>query len=66
VKCFQSQTCLNGIGCTVQSCLSGGTPDFVCALGCFNNDFGAANEAISALTCVVSACGSDCQGLFGG
>ncbi|MBM4358502.1 MAG: hypothetical protein FJ096_10385 [Deltaproteobacteria bacterium] len=66
VKCFQSQTCLAGISCTVQSCLSGGTPDFLCALKCFNNDFGAANEAISALSCVVTQCGSDCQSLFGG
>ena len=66
LKCLQNQACLNGASCTLQKCVSGGQPDFACALACFNGDITAATDAIDAVTCVLTNCASECQGGFGG
>ena len=66
LKCLQNQACLNGASCTLQKCVSGGQPDFACALACFNGDITAATDAIGAVTCVLTNCASECQGGFGG
>ncbi len=66
LQCIQNQACLNGASCTLQKCVSGGQPDFACALACFNGDITAATDAIDAVTCVLTNCASECQGGFGG
>lgn len=66
LACLQKQACIDGASCTLQKCLSGGAPDFACALKCFNGDFMAAKDAIMAITCLATQCAAECQGGFGG
>lgn len=71
--CYNDPVCVQGIQCTVTDCLAGGGGggnggsgggggqiDYMCVLGCFNNDFGAAMTAISAFSCITQTCGTDC------
>jgi hypothetical protein len=40
--------------------------NFGCLLGCFNNDVGAAFQAIQAFQCITQTCGMQCAGGLGG
>lgn len=75
--CYNDPTCVEGIQCTITDCLvggggggaggsggGGGGIDFMCVLGCFDNDIGSAMTAISMFTCITESCGDEC-GLSG-
>lgn len=64
--CLMDPTCLQGMLCTVTSCLSGGEPDLECALECFNGDISAAMQAFESIMCVFQDCAAQCEDLFGG
>ena len=66
LACVTDPACIQGIGCVVATCMSGGQPDMACALGCFNGDMSAALAALSAMTCVFGTCGDTCGGLIPG
>jgi len=60
LQCLQDPTCVQGIGCAVSMCLSGGSPDLLCFAECFDGDTGKAYTAFQAITCVFDKCGDQC------
>ena len=64
LACLTNPACLQGTVCAVQSCLSGGQPDFFCVLECFNGDTSLALQAVQSLACVFGTCGDVCGGGF--
>lgn len=79
--CYNDPVCIAGTQCVVTDCLlggggggaggsggAGGQIDFMCVLGCFNNDLGSAMAAISMFSCITQTCGDNCGlgGLAGG
>jgi hypothetical protein len=65
-ECLFDQTCQSGLICAFQDCLSGGSPDLGCMLGCFNGDFQAAFQAFQAVQCFFTNCAQTCGGLIPG
>ena len=65
LQCLTDPTCAQGVFCTVQTCLSGGIPDFICALNCFNGDVSAATLALQSVGCIFTQCGSECASILG-
>lgn len=63
-ECIGDPACAEGLVCSLTGCLSGGDPDLACVAECFNGDFAAALEALTALGCVVTTCGDACGGLI--
>jgi hypothetical protein len=64
--CLFDQTCQQGLICAFTDCLSGGSPDLGCMIGCFNGDFQAAFQAFQAVQCFFTNCGQLCGGLIPG
>jgi hypothetical protein len=65
LTCLESTDCRNAIQCAVTTCLSGGTPDPTCILGCANGDTTAIADLGSAFLCVEEQCGADCTSVLG-
>jgi hypothetical protein len=65
-ECIFDQACRDGAICAFQSCMSGGSPNLQCMLGCFNGDFTAAFKAFQSFQCFFSQCGQQCGGSIPG
>lgn len=66
VQCVTDPVCVQGTICAVQNCLTGGQPDLICVLNCFNGDLGTALLALQSVGCIFNQCGNECTGIFGG
>ena len=68
VQCLTNTDCRADVQCIVQTCLTGGSGgvDFQCIGGCTSSDPAAGGEAITAFTCILTGCGSQCTSLLGG
>ncbi|HEY6461845.1 MAG TPA: hypothetical protein VIY73_16885 [Polyangiaceae bacterium] len=66
LTCIQSTTCRTALQCVVTTCLSGGTPDPTCVLGCANGDATALGDLVGAFECVIGTCGAQCTSVLGG
>ena len=66
VQCVTDPVCMQGTICAVQNCISGGNPDLICVLNCFNGDLGTALLALQSVGCIFNQCGNECSGIFGG
>jgi hypothetical protein len=64
IACFTDPTCMQGMICSVTTCLSGGQPDLMCVFDCFNGDIGAALEALQVIQCVFGSCQEECGSLL--
>jgi hypothetical protein len=68
VACLTNTDCRTDVQCIAQTCLAGGTGgiDFGCISTCTSGDVAAGGQAITAFTCILSGCGSQCTSLIGG
>jgi len=64
MDCLTDASCRDGAICAIRDCMSGGSPNLQCMLGCFDGNLSAAMSAFQAVQCVMSDC-SDCGGLLG-
>jgi hypothetical protein len=64
VDCFMDEACQAGLICAFTGCMSGGQPDVMCMLDCFDGDIGAAMAAGQAIYCIMQSCGEECGGLL--
>lgn len=64
--CLQSVNCRNVLQCAAQKCLSGGTFDPQCLIGCAGNDVKAIQDAFAVVQCITGKCGNQCLSLLGG
>jgi predicted small lipoprotein YifL len=64
--CFQNTSCQQTLTCAAQKCLSGGTPNLQCVLGCANGDQAALLQLYGVFMCITGTCGSQCVGVLGG
>jgi hypothetical protein len=62
---LQDVTCVNGLLCSFSQCIQGGQPDLFCVINCFNGDIAAALNALAAVTCIATTCGTECAGGLG-
>ena len=66
LMCLQSTGCRTTLQCVATTCLSGGTPDLACVVGCAAGDLSGALEIFQVFQCVTGTCGSDCGSVLGG
>lgn len=66
VACVTSSTCATALQCTATMCLTGGTPNIQCVLGCTNGDAMTQQQLLSVFGCVLGNCGSSCTSVLGG
>ncbi len=68
IDCLTNTDCRTDVQCIVQMCLTGGTGgvDFGCIGSCTSSDPAAGGQAITAFTCILTGCGSQCTSLLGG
>jgi len=68
VACLTNTDCRTDVQCIVSMCLTGGTGgiDFGCLGTCTSSDPAAGGQAITAFTCILTGCGSQCTSLLGG
>lgn len=64
LDCITDPSCVQGIACAVQDCLSGGSPDLMCLSDCFDGDLEAAYKAIEVITCAFGSCQDECGGFL--
>ena len=61
---LQSLERLNRYTSVTSLVISGGQPNFQCALKCFNGDFQAALLALDSINCIATKCQMQCQGVI--
>jgi predicted small lipoprotein YifL len=68
IDCLTNTDCRTDVQCIVQMCLTGGTGgfDIGCLGTCTASDPAAGGQAITAFTCILMGCGSQCTSLLGG
>ncbi|MBW2526972.1 MAG: hypothetical protein JRI23_22510, partial [Deltaproteobacteria bacterium] len=64
LDCFMDEACRNGLLCAFTTCLSGGQPDWMCMLDCFDGDISAAITAGQAIYCISQSCADECGGML--
>lgn len=62
MECISDPQCLDGLMCVMGQCMSGGQPDIMCMLECFDGDMGAAMAAVQTIMCIFQDCADDCSG----
>jgi hypothetical protein len=65
LTCLTDTNCRTALQCVVTTCLSGGTPDPTCVLGCANGDATTLADLVGAFECVIGTCGAQCTSVLG-
>jgi hypothetical protein len=65
LSCLQSTACRTAFQCVASKCLTSGTPNPACLLGCASGDPSGALGVISILTCLTTSC-PDCTSVLTG
>ncbi|MDB4944971.1 MAG: hypothetical protein JWP97_4505 [Labilithrix sp.] len=65
LACVQSPSCRTTLQCVASTCLSGGTPNLGCVLGCAAGDLAGALQIFQVFQCATGTCGSDCGAVLG-
>jgi hypothetical protein len=63
LTCLQDTSCATSLQCVATTCLTGGSLDPACLLGCAG---GSSATLLSLVTCVAGTCGSTCLSALGG
>lgn len=64
VACLADPVCRDGLLCAVTGCISGGQPDVMCMLDCFDGDISAAIAAAQGLYCIIQNCRDECASVL--
>jgi predicted small lipoprotein YifL len=63
--CIQTPACAGTLQCVLQTCLTGGSLNPVCAFNCAQGDPAGALQVLQVFQCVTQTCGDDCGALLG-
>ena len=66
LMCLEDTGCRTTLQCVTTTCLSSGSPDLACVVGCAAGDLSGALQIFQVFQCVTGTCGSDCGSVLGG